>query len=119
MTREGVTRRLDRSGAAMGAATGAAQHVAPTEGGVLPKQMGGCYSTLVHVSPSLFGLFVLTRLTRAAPAVREKTGATPPFVPLVRLVDGGVLRPVRQPVRQHPPSTRGGRSRPYASLREG
>ena len=63
-------------------------------GGVLHQQQEGCYIPLFHLSPPLFGFFVLDRLTRAAPAEREKTGATPPFLPLVRHGEGGVLHPV-------------------------
>ena len=71
--------RLDCSGVAVRVAVGAAQHVAPTEGGVQHNEVGGCNIPPVHVPLCLFGCFVLHRLDRTAPAEREKTGATPPF----------------------------------------
>ena len=119
MTNVLLTCRLDCSGVAVGAAVGAAQHVAPTEGGVQHKEVGGCNIPPVHVPLCLFGLFVLHRLDRTAPAEREKTGATPPFSPLARLGEWGGVTPGATPGATPPIATRGGRSRPKSSLREG
>ena len=119
MRRALVRRRLDLSGVTMGVTAGVTRNVAPTEGGVPQKQRRGCHIPPVHVSPSLFGLFVLDRLTRAAPAGREKTGATPPFVPLARHgVEGGAT-PGITPGATPPPASGGGRSRLNVSLQEG
>ena len=38
----------------------------------------GCGTPTVYFPLVLFGLFVLDRTTRTAPAERERTGATPP-----------------------------------------
>ena len=89
MTREGVTRRLDRSGAAMGAATGAAQHVAPTEGGCYRNSWGGCYS---HPRPCVAVAIRVVRPNPSDPSRASgegKDGSDPPLLPLMRLVDGG------------------------------
>ena len=71
------------SGSFRGRAQGRAQgseHVTPTQGGgVTQTERGGCYIPPFHVSLVPFGVFVLDRTTRTAPAVRERTGATPPF----------------------------------------
>ena len=82
-------RRPHGSGVTVGVTAGVTRNVTPTEGGMLHQQQEGCYIPLFHLSPPLFGFFVLDRLTRAAPAEREKTGATPPFLPLVRHGEGG------------------------------
>ena len=103
MTHGVVTRRLVRSGGN----PGGNRHATPTEGGVWHKQRAGCGTHPFHVSPSLFGCFVLTRLTRAAPAVRDKTGATPLFWPLVRLGEEGGVAPGVAPGVAHP-SRQGG-----------
>ena len=87
-------RRPHGSGVTVGVTAGVTRNVTPTEGGVLHQQQEGCYIPLFHLSPPLFVFFVLDRLTRAAPAEREKTGATPTFLPLVRHGEGGVLHPV-------------------------
>ena len=85
LTRAIVPRRLDRSGVTMGVTAGVEQNGTQTEGGgVYQKQRGGCPTPLGVFSLSLFGLFVLARRCRTAPAERERTGATPPFVPLTR-----------------------------------
>ena len=96
------------------------EHGTRTEGGVSQKQPGGCPIPPFHCSLSLFGLFVLDRPTRTAPAERDETGATPPFRPLARFGEGGVYHPVYHRVYHHPPPRRrGGRSRPHVSLLEG
>ena len=85
-------------------------------GGVQQKQIGGCYSTTFHFSLFLFGFFVLSRPTRAAPAERERTGATPTFSPLARLGVGGEgVAPGATPS----PLAKRGRSRPKSSMLEG
>ena len=83
------------------------------------QQGGGVPSPPSIVSLSLFGVSSYDRPTRTAPAVRGKTGATPPFVPLARHGEwGGVSHGVRH--RVSPPlAFGGGRSRLYVSLREG
>ena len=96
-------RRLDRSGVLAGVLAGVLEHATPTEGEVWHKQKGGCGTPLVHVSPSLFGLFVVERRTRTAPAVRETTGATPPFGPLARHGARGVWHAVWHPAWHTPP----------------
>ena len=48
-------------------------------------QRGGCTTPPFMVSPSLFVFVVLARRSRTAPAERDKTGATPLFLPLARL----------------------------------
>ena len=88
-------------------------------GGCNTKRWGGCNISPVHVPLCLFGLFVLHRLDRTAPAEREKTGATPPFSPLARLGEWGGVTPGATPGATPPVATGGGRSRPKSSLREG
>ena len=68
-----------RSGAEAGVAVGAARNGTRSEGGCATKRDGGCTTRAFHFSLFLFGFFVLSRPTRAAPAERGKTGATPPF----------------------------------------
>ena len=70
------------SGPFRGRAQGRAQGrvlLTRSEGGVSTKRGGGCQHPPFHFSLSLFGFFVLDRTTRAAPAGRDWTGATPPF----------------------------------------
>ena len=114
-----VPRRLDRSGVTMGVTAGVEQNGTQTEGGVYQKQRGGCPTPPVVFSLSLFGFFVLARRCRTAPAERESTGATPPFLPLARHGDGGVWHQVYHLV-YHPPTRRWwGRSRLNVSMLEG
>ena len=84
MTRAILPRRLDPSGVTMGVTAGVEQNGTQTGGGVYQKQSGGCPTPPVVSSLSLFWFFVLDRTTRTAPAERERTGATPPFLPLAR-----------------------------------
>ena len=114
-----LPRRLDRSGVLAGVLARVLEHATPTEGGVWHTQRVGCGTPPVHVSLSLFGLFVVERRTRTAPAVREMTGATPPFWPLARHGSGGVWHAVWHPAWHTPRRRWGGRSRLYVSLREG
>ena len=65
-------------GRAQGRAQGR-RNVTRTLGGVSQKRRGGCHIPPFHFSLSPFGYFVLDRTTRAAPAGRGETGATPPF----------------------------------------
>ena len=114
-----VPRPLDRSGVDAQGEAGGEHNLTRTPGGVSGNQRGGCQPPPFHCSLSLFGFFVLDRTTRTAPAERDVTGATPPFVPLARHGEGGGVRHgVRHRVRP-PPRLRGGRSRLYVSLREG
>ena len=114
-----VPRPLDRSGVEAQGEAGGEQNLTRTQGGVSQKQQGGCHITPFHLSLSLFGFSSYDRPTRTAPAERDVTGATPPFVPLARHGEwGGVGHGVRHRVRP-PPRLRGGRSRLYVSLREG
>ena len=50
-----------------------------TLGGVSTKCRGACPQPPIRVPLFSFGFFVLDRTTRAAPAERGETGATPPF----------------------------------------
>ena len=84
VTRGMLTRRLDRSGVTMGVTAGVEQNGTRKGGGVYQKQSGGCPTAPVAFSLARFGFFVLDRTTRTAPAERERTGATPPFLPLAR-----------------------------------
>ena len=52
-------------------------------------QREGCTTPPFIVSPSLFVFVVLARRSRTAPAERDKTGATPHFLPLARHGEGG------------------------------
>ena len=77
------------------------------QGGVYQKEKGGCTTPLSIFPPSLFGFFVLDRTTRTAPAERGETGATPPFRPLARFGEGGVVHPVYHRVYHLPPAVVG------------
>ena len=88
-----VPRPLDRSGVDAQGEAGSEHNLTRTPGGGVRKTAGGVSAPPFYCSLSLFGLFVLDRPTRTAPAERDVTGATP------RL--------------------RGGRSRLYVSLQEG
>ena len=119
VTRGMLTRRLDRSGVTMGVTAGVEQNGTQTEGGVYQNRRGGCHTAPVVFSLSLFVFLVLARRCRTAPAERERTGATPPFLPLARhgYVGGGtpgVPLGVPSPTRRW-----WGRSRPYVSMLEG
>ena len=114
-----LPRRLDRSGVLAGVLAGVLEHATPTEGEVWHTQQRGCGTPLVHVSPSLFGLFVVERRTQTAPAVRETTGATPRFGPLARHGAAGGVACRVAPGVAHPSRRWGGRSRLYVSLQEG
>ena len=61
MRRAVLPRRLDLSGGEAGGEAGGERTVIATEGGVSHKQRGGYHIPLVHISPSLFGFFVLDR----------------------------------------------------------
>ena len=84
MTNVMLTCCLDRSGVEAGVAAGVEQNGTQTEGGVYQKQSGGCHTRPFQFLPSLLGFFVINRLPRTAPAERERTGATPPLLPLAR-----------------------------------
>ena len=93
------------------------QNLTRTQGGVSQKQQGGCPIPPFHLSLSLFGFSSYDRPTRTAPAVRGKTGATPPFVPLARHGEGGVSATVSGTVSA-PPSP-SGRSLPSVCILAG
>ena len=77
--------------AGQGAGQGAGQRCCdPQTGGGSQQQRRGDHIPPVHFSLPLFGLFVLERTTRTAPAERERTGATPPFFAAGAARRGGV-----------------------------
>ena len=84
------------------------QNLTRTQGGVSQKQQGGCPIHPFHCSLSLFGVSSYDRPTRTAPAVRGKTGATPPFVPLARHGEWGVSGTVSGTVSDPLPAFGGG-----------
>ena len=99
--------RLDCSGVAVRVAVGAAQHVAPTEGGVQHSEVGGC-----NIPPSMFrcvcsGVSSYTVSTEP----RQRRGKRRERPPLFRRgrgsASGGVSHLVQHQV-QHPPSPRVG-----------
>ena len=102
MTGARLTRPLARSGVTLRVTLGVTRHVAPTAEEVPQKLMGGCHIPPFHFSRWLFGFFLLSRLPRTAPVEREKTGATPLFSPLVRLVGGEMPHRVSHPVPHLP-----------------
>ena len=112
-----VPRPLDRSGVDAQGEAGGEHNLTRTLGGVSGKQRGGCQAPPFHLSLSLFGLFVLDRPTRTAPAERDVTGATPPFVPLARHGEGRVSGTVSGTVSD-PPSP-SGRSLPSVCIPAG
>ena len=65
-------------GRAQGRAQGR-RNLTRTWGGCQENSGGGCQAHPFHFSLAPFVFFVLDRTTRAAPAVRDWTGATPPF----------------------------------------
>ena len=93
---------------------GSAQGRAQGSDGVIRKpgagsqqQRRGDHIPPVHFSLPLFGLFVLDRTTRTAPAERERTGATPPFSPLARFGEGVWITPGFTPGITPPPPSLG------------
>ena len=108
-----------RSGVTVGVTVGARAKCCAVRGGVQHKTRWGCSSTTFHFPLFLFGFFVLNRPTRAAPAERERTGATPPFSPLARLGVGGGVAPGATPGATPSPLAKRGRSRPKSSFQEG
>ena len=114
-----VPRPLDRSGVEAQGDAGGEQKLTRTQGGVSQKQQGGCPIPPFHLSLSLFVFSSYDRPTRTAPAERDVTGATPPFVPLARHGEGWVSGTVSGTVSDPLPAFGGGRSRLYVSLPEG
>ena len=95
------------SGPFRGSAQGRAQGsdvVIRKPGGGSQQQRRGDHIPPVHCSLPLFGLFVLDRTTRTAPAERERTGATPPFSPLARFGEGVWITPGFTPGITPPPA---------------
>ena len=96
------------SGVRSGVRTGVRELVTGSEGGVLQKSAMFCYIAHFPMLLRYGGLSPTTRPDRAAPAGTCRTGATPPFLPLVRQAGRGfVTVHVTYPVT--PPW---GRSRP-------
>ena len=88
-----------------------------TQGGCPKNSRGGVPSPPFHLSLSLFGFSSYDRPTRTAPAERDVTGATPPFVPLARHGEWvGVSHGVRHRVSPPSPS---GRSLPSVCILAG
>ena len=112
-----VPRPLDRSGVDAQGEAGGEHNLTRTPGGVSGTQRGRVRPPPFHCSLSLFGVFVLDRPTRTAPAVRDVTGATPPFVPLARHGEGGVSGTVSGTVSD--PSPPSGRSLPSVYIPAG
>ena len=84
-----------------------------SEGGVFQELPKGCSTAIFLMLLCCRGLSATTRPDRATPEVRGGTGATPPFLPLVRHAGrGGVPGGVPMGVPPPPPPF-GGRSRPY------
>ena len=109
-----VVHSTQRAGGSAGVDAGGNACVTQTEGGVSQETRGGCQATPFHFLLSLFWFFVLDRPTRTAPAERDVTGATPPFVPLARHGEVvGVSHGVRHRVSPHSPS---GRSLPSVCI---
>ena len=103
-----LPRRLDRSGVLAGVLAGVLDHATPTEGGVWHTQREGVW----HTPRPCFAVVVRAvrrrASTRTAPAVRDKTGATPPFWPLARHGSGGVWHAVWHPAWHTLPAVGGG-----------
>ena len=93
-------------GRAQGRAQGSENGTRKQEG-VYQKEKAGCTTPPSMFPPAVFGLFVLDRTTRTAPAERGETGATPPFRPLARFGEGGVSHPVYHRVYHTPPAVVG------------
>ena len=73
-------------------------------GGVSGKTPCVCQATICRFHVWLFVCFVVYRPRRDAPANTERTGATPTYLPLARLGEGGsVSHGVRHRVRHSPP----------------
>ena len=107
MRRARVAGRLDPSGVTVRVTAGVTPDVAPTEGGVQHRAVGGCNIPPVYFGLSLFGFFVLARL--AEPRQRGGTRRErPPRVCRWRgTVSGGVQHRVQHPVQHTPPATGG------------
>ena len=92
------------SGVWSGAWSGVWKRGNTVRGGVFPIMVGVCFP---HPFPMLLYfrlLSAIARPDRAAPDVRGRTGATPPFLPLVRHAGrGGVSGGVSIGVSPHPP----------------
>ena len=98
-------------GRAQGRAQGSENGTRKQEG-VYQQEKAGCTTPPSMFPPAVFGLFVLDRTTRTAPAERGETGATPPFSTAGAVRRGGGVPPGVPPGVPHPPCRRGGRSRP-------
>ena len=91
-------------GSCLGSWPGSSSHLTQTEGGVSGKTPCGCQATTFRFPVCLFVCFIVYRPRRDAPANTERTGATPTYLPLARLGEGGrVSHGVRHRVRHAPP----------------
>ena len=96
--------RLDRSWIVSGVVAGVVVTPDTDRGGVSGKTPCGCQAATFRFPVCLFVFFVVYRPRRDAPANTERTGATPTFLPLARLVEGvSVSQGVRHHVRPSPP----------------
>ena len=77
-------------------------NLTPTQGGVSGHDREGCQATPCMSPLSLLGFSSSDRTTRTAPAVRERTGATPRFGRWRGTAQGGVSGPVSGTVSDIP-----------------
>ena len=81
-------------GSCRGSWPGSSSHLTQTEGGgVSGKTPRGCQATIFRFHLWLFVFFVVYRPRRDAPANTKRTGATPTYLPLARLGEGGPCQP--------------------------
>ena len=98
-----------------GSGPGSYQKETESVGGLFPFPRGVCFPAHFAISLPCRYLAAIDRPDRAAPAVKGRTGATPPFLPLVRHAGRGFVSGFVSP--STPPC---GGSLPFKlSLREG
>ena len=96
--------RMDRLWVVSGVVVGVVVTPDTDRGGVSGKTPCVCQATIFRFHLWLFVFFVVYRPRRDAPANTERTGATPTYLPLARLGEGGsVSHCVRHSVRHSPP----------------
>ena len=92
------------SGVRAGVRCGVRKRETQSEGGVFPIMVGGGVPHSFSYVVVFAVLSAILRPDRAEPEVRGRTGATPPFLPLVRHAErGGVSGSVSIGVSPHPP----------------
>ena len=79
------------SGVKAGVKAGVKQRETYSEGGLFPILDRVCFHTVFAISLPRCYLAAVYRPDHAAPEVRRRTGATPPFLPLVRHAGGGFV----------------------------